>query len=95
MGKRFGLIQGCIVAIQRFLGLYIYTPNIYNGRKHIPILATNLEGKVWKVSKGLVCKKIKNESFGSSPGANHENFSWLGPFDMKDTLWSSCFGQAA
>jgi hypothetical protein len=45
-----------------------------------------------KFQKGHVCKKKKNESFGSNLGANHEKFSWLGPFDMKDTLSSSCLG---
>jgi hypothetical protein len=43
--------------------------------------------------KGHVCKKIKNESFGSSPGGNHERFPWLGSSYMKDTLnllsWAS------
>jgi len=42
--------------------------------------------------KGRVCKKIKNDGFGSGLGANHEKLSWLGPFDMKDTLSSSCLG---
>jgi len=36
--------------------------------------------------KGHVCKKIKNENFGSNPGANREKISWLGPSDMKDTF---------
>jgi len=42
--------------------------------------------------KGHVCEKIKNESFGSSPRANHERFIWLGPFDMKYTMSSSYLG---
>jgi hypothetical protein len=42
--------------------------------------------------KGHVCKKIKNDSIGSSLGANHEKLSWLSPFDMKDTLSSSYLG---
>jgi hypothetical protein len=45
-----------------------------------------------KLQNGHVCKKIKNESFGSNLRANHEKFSWLGPFDMKDTLLNSCLG---
>ncbi len=45
---------------------------------------------ITKFQKGHVCKKIKNESFGSSLGANHERFSWLCPFDMKDTLSNFC-----
>jgi hypothetical protein len=51
------------------------------------------ESKCTKFQKGHVCKKIKNESLGSSPGANRERFPWLGSFDMKDTLnllsWAS------
>jgi hypothetical protein len=40
--------------------------------------------------KGHVCKKIKDESFGSNPWANCERFFGLGSFDMKDTLPMSC-----
>jgi hypothetical protein len=42
--------------------------------------------------KGHVCKKIKNESFGFSQGANHEKISWLGSLEMKDTLSIFCLG---
>jgi hypothetical protein len=49
-------------------------------------LLPNPQGKVSSFQNGHVCKKIKNESFGSNPRANHEKFSWLGPFDMKDTM---------
>jgi hypothetical protein len=45
-----------------------------------------------KFQKGHVCKKIKNESFSFNLRANHEKLSWLGPFDMKDTLSSCCLG---
>ncbi len=41
---------------------------------------------IMKFQKGHVCKKIKNERFGSSPGANHERIPGSGSFDMKDTL---------
>lgn len=44
------------------------------------------ESKCTKFQKGHVFMKNKNESFGSSPGANHERFLWLGSFNMKDTL---------
>jgi hypothetical protein len=42
------------------------------------------------IFKGHVCKKIKNESLGSSPWANRERFFELGSFDMKDTISMSC-----
>ncbi len=47
---------------------------------------------ITKFQKGHVCKKIKNDSFGSNLGANLEKLSWLGPFDMKDTFSSFCLG---